>query len=110
MEHGTEPKYIPVKFTKDGGLNGENLATLEQFGKLAGHITKTLADIAGELKSGSIEADPYYRSQADNACIYCEYFEACRFDPERDRPRYCTKLKTPEVWQLMEKEETKCRK
>ncbi len=110
MEHGTEPKYIPVKFAKDGSLRSENLATLEQFGKLAGHIEKTLTAIAGELREGKIDAVPYYRSQADNACLYCEFFEACRFDFESGRPRYYTRLKTPEVWRLMDLEEEKCRK
>ncbi len=102
MEHDTEGRYIPVKLKKDGTMLGDSLASLEKFGKLAGHIDKMLAAMASEVRSGSVAADPYYKTDRDNACLFCDYFEACHFDEDTDTRRYPTRLKAPEVWARME--------
>ena len=105
MEHGQDTRFIPITFKK-GAPSGDALATAEQLGQLSRHIDDTLRQLAGELKAGSITADPYYRSQQENACLWCDYFEACYFDETRDCRRYLTKLKSDTVWQkLKEKEE-----
>ena len=106
MEHAEEHRFLPVRFTKDGVPSPENLATLEQLGLLRSHIERTLRTMRREIRAGRITADPYYRSVQDNACLYCEYSEACHFDEENggDRRRFLTKLKTPEVWSRMEGE------
>ena len=99
MEHGDAPRYIPVKF-KNGAPTGDALATLEGFGQLSRHIDGTLRQMASELHRGSIAADPYYRSQQENACMNCDYLEACRFSDGQgdDKIRYVTRLKPAEVW------------
>ncbi len=106
MENGPEHKYLPVKFTKDSAPTGESLATVEQLGKLSRHIDKTLLEMGKQIKNGAVSANPYYKNSLDNACIYCDYYEACHFDEAggEDSYRYLTKLKTPEVWKRMEKE------
>jgi ATP-dependent helicase/nuclease subunit B len=102
MAHSDGRAYLPVKFTKDGKATGDSLATMEQLGALAKHIDEKLIQIGHELHSGQVAADPFYRSQVDNACQYCDYRQACHFDEENgDRVRYLTKLKTHEAWQKM---------
>ena len=57
--------------------------------------------MARELRRGSISADPYYRSQQENACLNCDYFDACHFDEKTDGWRYATALKPPEFWEKL---------
>ena len=101
MEHGDAPAYLPVKF-KGGAPTGDALASLERLGLLSRHIERTLRSLAGELRGGSIAADPWFRSQTENACQFCDYFAACHRS-EADHIRYMTHLKPDEVWQLLEK-------
>jgi ATP-dependent helicase/nuclease subunit B len=103
MEHGDAPRYLPVRF-KDGDYSGEALATAEQLGALSRHIDETLRAMAKELRAGSVEADPWYRSQTDTACRFCDYAGACHFNEKDDRIRYMTKLRPQQVWELMTKQ------
>ena len=104
-EHGAEKKYIPVRF-RSGKPSQDALASLERLGQLEKHIKKTLSSMAGELKGGSIAADPYYRSQQENACVNCDYFEACHFAEGQagESSRYMPKLSPQKVWELVEGE------
>lgn len=105
MEHGDEaPHYLPVKF-KNGVPTGDCLTSLERFGELSRHIEDTLSSLASELRRGSIDADPYFRSSVENTCLYCDFFDACHFDETRDRRRYVSKLKAPEFWERLENQE-----
>ena len=74
---------------------GESLASAEQLGALARRVRDTLRAMAGEIRSGSITADPYYKSARENACLYCDYASACRFAPGEggDGRRYLEPLK-----------------
>ena len=103
MEHSDSPRYIPVKF-KDGKAQGDALASAERLGLLAQHIDKTLRNMAAELKHGSIAADPYYRGQQENACLNCDYFDACHFaDGENgETVRKMPKLAATKVWSILE--------
>lgn len=103
MEHSDTPKYIPLR-GKGGALDAESLASAEQLGALARHIERTLTEMAGELKRGSIAADPFYRSQQETACTYCKYLEACRFtDGENGEcHRRLPHLAASRVWNYIE--------
>ena len=103
MEHEEERKYIPIKFNSKGEPC-DSLATAEHFGALARHIGKTLCDMAAELRSGSIAADPYYITQQENACLNCDYFDACRFrDGENGESMRATpRLPATKVWSVLE--------
>lgn len=104
MERGSKD-YIPVKIAKDGSFTGESLVSAEQLGMLARHINKVILEISREIFSGDISADPYFRSQVDNSCQYCDYYNVCNYDETRDgSPRRLTKLKTPEVWEKLRRE------
>ena len=102
MEHGDAPRYIPVKF-KNGVPGGDALATAEEFGVISRHIDRTLRDMAGELRGGSIAANPYYRSQQENACLNCDYFDVCHFSDGEcgENLNYEPKLKPDEAWQRL---------
>ena len=64
--------------------------------------------MAREIRSGSIQADPCYKSERDNACLYCDYASACRFAPGEggDRRRPLRSLKAERVWELLLNGET----
>ena len=100
MEKGETPQYIPVKF-KNGVPTGDALASAEQFGALAAYIDETLAEISAQLRSGSIDACPTYRSEQDNACRWCDYASVCRFDEMRDRRRRLKTLNPQEAWDII---------
>ena len=103
MEHGEDPKYIPVKF-KNGVPQGDALVSAERLGLLARHIDDTLRSMAAELRRGSIAADPYYRAQQECACANCDYVEACRFtDGENgEHMRPTPRLAATKVWNILE--------
>ena len=104
MENSETPKYIPVRIGKNGLPTGDALADAEHFGMLSEHINKTLREMAAELHRGSIAADPYYRSQQENACRNCDYFAACQFtDGENGEcVRSMPTLKATKVWNILE--------
>ncbi|MBR7082297.1 MAG: PD-(D/E)XK nuclease family protein [Oscillospiraceae bacterium] len=103
MEDSDEPRYIPIKLKKDGA-DGDGLASLEQFGRLKRHIDRTLLEMGREIRGGEIGAEPYFKSNSDNACNYCEYFEACHFDERRgDSFRRLKKFKPAEAWARIER-------
>ena len=47
-EHGEDKRYIPLKL-RGGKPREDSLASAERLGLLAGHIRRTLADMAGQL-------------------------------------------------------------
>ena len=102
-ERGDDKRYIPVKF-RAGKPSADSLASAERLGLLDRHIKKTLAGMAKQLRQGSIAADPFYRGQQENACLNCDYFDACHFsDGENGEScRYTPKLSAEKVWALME--------
>ena len=104
-EKGEDKRYIPVKF-KNGKAGADGVASLERLGELAGHIRKTLGGMAEALSRGSVAADPYYRSQQENACLNCEYFDACHFaDGENgEHIRYLPKYSDKQVWGMLEEQ------
>ncbi len=102
MEDSDEPVYIPVSIKK-GAYSGEGLASAERLGLLSRHIDETLREMAKEMHTGCIAADPYFRTQTENACHFCDYASACHFGGEEDKIRYLDSLKAPEVWEKLEK-------
>ena len=105
MEHDAleAPCYLPLRISKDGGISG-GVATAEQLGKLGGYVNRLLHQIARELESGNIDADPCSRGPQDSACTYCEFASACYFEDGRngDKMRYLHKTSEAEFWQFMD--------
>ena len=104
-EKGEDKRYIPVKF-KNGRAGAEGVASLAQLGALREHIRDTLGEMAQALSRGSIAADPFYRSQQENACAKCEYYDACHFiDGENgEHIRYLPRYSDKEVWGMLEEQ------
>ena len=92
---------------KKGVPSGDALVSAEQLGCVSRYVELTLRDLARELRHGSIDADPYYRSQQENACLWCDYFDACYFDPNRDRRNYATRLRPARALELMAEKEAR---
>ena len=105
-EHGADKRYIPIKI-RYGKPVTDSIADTEKLGKLNRHIEKSLKQMAASLRQGSIAADPYYRSQQENACLNCEFYEACHFSDgaNGESCRYQPKLSPEKVWAMMEEVE-----
>ncbi len=101
-EHGDNKKYIPIKFRYNKPTQ-ETLASQKKLGRLYEHIKMELKEMAKELHAGSIEADPFYRSQRDNACVYCDYADICQFVEGRrgEKSRFLQKRSPDEVWSIV---------
>ena len=80
MEHSAldAPRFLPLTLGRDGSI-AKGVATAEELGKLGRYVDKLLEQIAGELRSGNIDADPHARNENDTACSYCEFASACHF-------------------------------
>ena len=102
-ERGEDKRYIPLHF-RSGKPSGAGLASAEQMGRLSRHIQRCLTGMAQQLRQGSIAADPYYRSQQENACLNCDFFDACHFadGANGESCRYMPKLSDNAVWGLLE--------
>ena len=98
MEHGDDPIYIPVTVNRQGEYAGDALAGAEQLSHLSAYVDELLRRMAREIRTGSIAADPWYKSENENTCLYCDYFDACHFDEKTDAWRCRTALKAPEFW------------
>ena len=107
MEHEclTEPRFLPIRVGKDGGLTGD-LASAEQLGKLGKYVEKLIRQIGGEVRAGNIDADPCCTTYGDAPCEYCDWAGACHFQDgrDRDRLRYVRKIKPEEFWELLDRE------
>ena len=104
MEPEMGRRFLPVKITKNGVAAAADgtLASLERFGALNRYIDDTLANLAAELKAGSVTQDPWYRDGSENACRWCDFKEACRFEETGGTWRMRTKLDTEDAWKRIE--------
>ncbi len=97
---------IPAGYRKDGTLKAaSSAATTEQFAQLSSFVSKKMADMAGEILQGKIEASPF-EDKTHSACDYCAYAEVCGFDrriPGRCRKR-TPQLSGEQVWEQIEAE------
>ena len=105
-EHGEDKKYIPLR-TRYGRPTADSVMSAEKLGLLARHVQKTLTEMASQLNSGSIAADPYYRSQQENACLNCDYFDACHFSQGENGEscRFQQRIAPEKVLELMGEED-----
>lgn len=105
-ESGSDKRYIPIKM-RYGKPVEDSIASAEKLGILNRHIENSLKQMASGIRRGSIAADPFYRSQQENACLNCDFAEACHFSngSNGESCRFMPKLKPEKVWQLMEEVE-----
>ncbi len=105
MEHSAleSPCYLPIRVNKDGALSG-SIASAERLGKLGHYVEGLLHQIAREISSGNIDADPFGRGPGERACDWCDFASACGFWEGHggDRVRYLQKTEPEEFWQFID--------
>ena len=105
MEHSAleEPRYLPLSLDKDHNIT-RGIASAAQLGKLSRYVDRLLHQVAREVGQGNIDADPCYRSEADNACLRCAFAGACHFSDgeggDHITPLY--PLKPAEFWRQVD--------
>ena len=106
MENGAEKRYLPVKTSKDGDITGDSLVSPESFSLLSRHVDSLMKAAKENIQSGDNACIPYYRSDSDNACNYCDFITVCGFDEEMgDKRRVVSKMKPDEVWDVLRAED-----
>lgn len=104
MEHDVlqAPRFLPLALDKDGNIT-KGVASAAELGKLSRFLDKTLGDIGQEIRQGEIAADPWYRSETDNACQFCEFASCCHFmDGQEDQCRYISKMDSDDFWRAVD--------
>jgi ATP-dependent helicase/nuclease subunit B len=102
MEYGEEKNYLPVKLSKDSLFTGNGLVNTAQLELLSEHVNEMLKRATMNIRNGDCECRPYYKSEMDNACSFCEYHTVCGFDEEMgDKRRFTGKMKIEEVWEQL---------
>lgn len=101
MEHTDgDYRFLPLKLKSSGEITGRALVSAEQLGKLERHTRQALEDVARELAAGKITADPFWRGERKNACMWCDYAAACQFREGcgGDKRRWLSTLSPEEFW------------
>ena len=95
-----------LSFGKEGTVEGYDIASAAQLGKLGGYVNRLLHQIAREVGAGNIDADPCCRSEEDSYCQFCDWADACHFQDGRDGDslHYILPVKQEEFWELIERE------
>lgn len=104
MEHGAleSPRFLPLHLGRDGSI-AKGVASAEELGKLGKYVERILENIAEQMQQGNVDTDPWGRTEAENACTYCEYASACHFAEEKNRFRWIQPVSPPEFWQHVER-------
>ncbi len=98
-----KPRFLPITVDRSGMLKSDYLASAEQLGRLSRKVTDTLKAIAGEMAAGNIAADPYWRSNTENACRFCDYRQACHFEScFGDKKQWQRPVGPKEFWERLE--------
>ncbi len=75
IPEGARERYLPCEY-KLGKYSGTALVSKEQLDTLNRHITGLITRMGRELWQGHAACSP-----RNNACDFCDYRRACRFDP-----------------------------
>lgn len=109
LERDGSFRFLPVKLKKDGEWSADShVATSEQFERLLRLTGKKTLEAAELLLRGDVEAQPYEDGQ-ENVCRYCDFRDACHFDPTMKKDRFRRLLHLPEkqVHEMLEALEEK---
>ena len=107
MEHSEGGlRFLPLRVSaRTGKITGDALVTAEKLGRLKAHTQAVLKQICREIAAGNIDADPFWRGPAKNACQYCEFFRACQFEETADRRRWIPSVKNSDFWDWLAQRE-----
>ena len=105
MENTDEHIYLPIKLKKDGmpdRNSTKNLADENRFENLMKYIETNLEKLSEEMFKGEIKAFPYYKSSTDNACVYCDFKDACFFGESMgEQTNYIRKMDVEDAWEII---------
>ena len=108
MESGGTFRFLPVERKKGGDFTAAScVASAAQLGRLLRKTESCLRRIARQIAEGDIEATPYRTGREDTPCRFCDYKEACHFDPtmKKDKLRFLPVETPARVHQILEEEE-----
>ena len=108
MERGETFRFLPVERRKQGGFTATScVASAAQMGRLLRKTEETLRSIAREIASGDIEATPYRTGRDESPCRFCDFREACHFDPtlKKDKLRFLPVESPARVHEILQQEE-----
>ncbi len=108
MERGGSFRFLPVGRVKQGGFTAAScIASAEQMGRLLRKTESTLRELARTIAAGDIEATPYRTGREDTPCRFCDFREACHFDPtlKKDKLRFLPVESPARVHEILRKEE-----
>ncbi len=108
MEHGGTFRFLPVERRKQGGFTATScIASTAQMGRLLRKTEAMLRTLARTIADGDIEATPYRTGREDTPCRYCDFREACHFDPslKKDKLRFLPVETPARVHEILQEEE-----
>lgn len=108
MERGETFRFLPVERRKQGGFTAAScVASAAQMGRLLRKTEDTLRRIAREIAQGDIETTPYRTGRDDSPCRFCDFREACHFDPtlKKDKLRFLPVESPARVHEILREEE-----
>ena len=108
MENGGKFRFLPVSLLKNGGFSASScVASTAQLGRLLRKTEDNLRHIARQIAEGDIEASPYRVERDKTACQYCDFKEACHFDPtlKKDQLRFLPAEPPARVYEILEEEQ-----
>jgi len=107
MESSDVIEYLPVKISKDGYLTGDSLVSHDRLRLLSEHVANMMRSAKSRIRGGDISCSPYFKSERDNACSFCDFSAVCGFDEDLGDKWFLTaKIKAEEVWTALESRES----
>ncbi|MBR3643150.1 MAG: PD-(D/E)XK nuclease family protein, partial [Parasporobacterium sp.] len=74
---------VNVTLTNSGYSKNSQIANDAEFEHLLGFVREKITDVSQKIKDGCVDIEPFYRSNADNGCRYCDFKDICRFEAGR---------------------------
>ncbi len=108
LEHRVgEYRFLPLRVRKDGTLTGGNVADAEQMARLLRHTERCMHRVAEQIISGDVAANPYQIGPEVRSCRWCNFPDACQFEPDsaRAQMRHLQSYSEQEVHQILKEEE-----
>lgn len=74
---------VNVTLTNSGYSKTSQIANDKEFEHLLGFVRDKITDVSQKIKEGCVDIEPFYRSNTENGCHYCDYKDICRFEAGR---------------------------
>ena len=75
--------FVPLSFKSDDAVSTKSknkIADAAKMGRICNHIDKLVVEMAEQLYSGQIQAEPLRKSGSSSPCDYCAYAQVCRHE------------------------------